>query len=308
MSRKDKSFLQLYNYLNKEKLKGYDNFILHNLYSNQKFYMMKSFYENSNLLRHKKNCNFLYHEIITLKQNIKNVSLEKQKYILKDLGNKYLSQRAKYNLAYGVIHQDKEHIHLHLMISANELGVKRRHFLKKKAFNKIEKDLENYYLEQYPELEEKALLNKKKSKQYKKASSKNKEVNYKKRVGKQSKKDLFKAKLQELFKNTKSIEIFLKNLQDKNIKIYTRANNIGFIDLASNKKYRLKTLELEQEFNLMSERIEQTRQKEYSKGSEQEPQHKKQTKDHKNKLETRIKELESIAEQKTLNKDKDFDF
>jgi len=64
---------------------------------------------------------------------------------------------------YGVLHDDKAHnLHFHLMISANKYNSNKRHRLDKSKFSDIKKKVEYYVLENFPELEQKSIINSKK--------------------------------------------------------------------------------------------------------------------------------------------------
>jgi len=55
-------------------------------------------------------------------------------------------------MARGRIHRSDRHIHLHLVVSANEVGGKRRKRISKKEFTRIQKEVEALCLESYPGL------------------------------------------------------------------------------------------------------------------------------------------------------------
>ena len=50
-------------------------------------------------------------------------------------------------------HSDKEHLHLHFMISPNELQNAQSIRLNKKEFEALRRTIEEYQLERYPELQ-----------------------------------------------------------------------------------------------------------------------------------------------------------
>ena len=226
MSRKTKSFSQLYDYLTRDK----SNFSFSkNTYSNakDKKNLIKEFMKNSEYLDDSRGKVFLYHELISLNPNT--LSLQQQKEILLDLANKYLDIRAQNNLSFGVIHEDKNHIHLHLMISSNEIESDKRVRLSKKEFALIQKHLENYKNDRYSELEKSSFY--------------------------QNEKDLSKT-----FKMATSKTYFDNYLKSLNYEIYQRGQTIGII--YENKNYRLKTLGLETEYLNMLKEFENIKQRE----------------------------------------------
>ena len=58
------------------------------------------------------------------------------------------------------------------------------------------------------------------------------------------------------FNKIKSKNEFDTELESEGLKYYIRGDNIGFIDLSDGKKYRLKTLELNNEFNSLKNKLE----------------------------------------------------
>lgn len=149
-ARSNKSFASLYDYLTRDK----DSILnCYNLYSSpdNKRELIKEFMKNSEYLSKARGKNYLYHEILALAKN--DLPFEKQQKILQDLAQKYLSLRSKNHLAFTALHKDKEHTHIHLMISANELEGNKRIRLSKNEFSTIQKELETYKNTLYPELE-----------------------------------------------------------------------------------------------------------------------------------------------------------
>lgn len=218
LSRQNKSFDALYKYLTRDKdsiLKGF------NLYSNpySKNEVIQEFLENANSLKKSRGKNYYYHEIISLAQN--NLSKKEQEKILSDLVGKYISLRAENHLTFTALHTDKEHTHIHLMISANEYMGTKRVRLSKKDFSTIQKELEQYTNTIYPELGQ--------IKHYNKDFSKFK-----------SKKEELVKTLEDLFKKSISKDLFEKNCKALDLEFYTRGKTKGVI--FEGKKYRLKTL------------------------------------------------------------------
>mgnify|MGYP000051488735 CR=1 FL=1 len=254
MSRKDASFSQLYDYIVKGQSEGdekYNNY--HNTFSFNRDGIINEFNENSLLLNKRKNGNYLYHEIISLK-SADGFSKEKQKEMLNDIVEKYIQERANNSLVFGGIHDEKDHnLHYHLMISANEINKNKRHRLNKKQFSDIKNNIENYTLERYPELKQEKIINNNKSSY----SEKQNETEYKKRTGKTTKRESVKERLKTAFGKIKSKNEFDSGLESEGLKYYTRGDNIGFIDLSDGKKYRLKTLELSDEFKVLTSKLEE---------------------------------------------------
>jgi len=178
--------------------------------------------------------NYLYHEIISLNPNT--LPLQEQQHILSDVVTKYISLRAKNHLVFTALHTDKEHTHIHLMISANVCEGTKRVRLSKKDFNSIQKELEQYIITTYPQLGA--------SKHY------NKDLQRLK-----SKKELLKSSLEDLFNKSTSKEHFKTLAEELKLAFYTRGKTVGVI--SEGKKYRLKTLGLLAEYESMVQRLAQ---------------------------------------------------
>jgi hypothetical protein len=232
MSRKSKSFSQLYDYLTRDK----SSFIFSsNTYSqaNEKKAFINEFYNNAKFIKGVRGKVFLYHEVLSLEKN--SLDIEKQKEILLDLANKYLSKRANNHLAFGVIHEEKDNTHLHLMISANEIEQNKRVRLSKKEFALIQKELEQYKNYKYKELCNSSLYQEKKDI----SKSKQNEQELKNRTAKTIK-DEIKQNLLDTF-STATSNIYLHNhLKALGYELYTRGSTKGI--KFNNKNYRFKTL------------------------------------------------------------------
>ena len=292
ISRSNKSFESLYTYLTRENEFSLDSF---NLYSDpyNKQETTKEFLQNSHHLNNSRGKNYLYHEIISLNEN--NLSVTQQQEILKDLVQKYITLRAENHLVFSSCHTDKEHTHIHLMISANEIMGEKRVRLSKQEFSTIQKELEQYSNSIYPELgisqhyQKTKTLNK----------SKSKEQELKQRSKKLTKKEQVRDTLKELFSKAQSKTEFKKQIQDIKLEFYTRGETVGVI--YNNKKYRLKNLGLEVEYNRMLNdfEIKENRKEKRSKQKEKsQKKSKEKSKKRDNKKESIIKKRR--AEMKEL--------
>ncbi len=232
LSRATKSFEALYNYLTRDKKSKLNSY---NLYANpyNKKEVIQEFFQNAEYLKRARGKNYLYHEIISLNPNT--LPLKEQIDILSDLVTKYISLRAENHLIFTALHTDKEHTHIHLMISANELLGEKRVRLSKKDFATIQKELEQYINTSYPQLGA--------TKHY------NKDL-----TAIKSKKELLKDTLEELFKNCSSRDNFISKCKQEGLSFYTRGKTVGVI--YGNKKYRLKTLGLLDSYEKMLTKLE----------------------------------------------------
>lgn len=247
MSRSSASFASLYDYLTRDsdfELDGY------NLYSSphDRKAIVEEFMKNSEFLQRARGKNYLYHEIISLSKN--NLPSKEQQKILQDLAQEYLSKRAGQHLAFTALHKDKEHMHMHLMISANEIEGDKRIRFSKDSFALIQKDLENYVNERYPQLN--PTEHYQKSKGDKKSSRKEQEMKSRKKAS--SRKDELCETLRTVFEKATSEEYFKNTLKNRGMEFYVRGKTAGIV--FEDKKYRLNTLGLQTEYNQFVNKLE----------------------------------------------------
>jgi hypothetical protein len=244
MSRDKQSFEQLINYIDKD----YGQEIIHNFLDKNQEYIINEFLENSKYIEKSKGKNYLYHEVISLSEN--KLSLKKQQEILIKIGQEYINKRAKNNLVFGKIHLEKNNIHLHLCISANELFNDRRHFLTKKEFLNIQKEMETFIEKNYSNLKEPKIYNKDLTK-----TISRKEQERKQRTNKISKKDLVKNRVIEILQQSKNRDELNNNLEKECLEIYKNGNTIGVKNSLDSKKYRLKTLNILDDYDKFNKKI-----------------------------------------------------
>lgn len=252
LSRKRPSFEQLVNYMEKEK--GH-RAIYHNFFGSDSMSreeIIFEFMENSRELPKRKNGNYLYHEIISFEARHE-LSPKKVDEILIEIGEMYLQERATKQLAFSNIHLDTNHIHMHFCISANEVGSSKRKRLDKAKFAKIQKNLELYVLEKYPELKQSIIYNKSLDKEKMKTTAKEQEQ--KKRTGKISKKEEIKNKFHGIFEQAKTIDELKNLLSQEGFTIYQRGQTIGIVCSENKRKYRLKTLGLLPHYEALKSRL-----------------------------------------------------
>lgn len=263
MSRKSPTFNQLYDYMERG-TKDCAFILTHNLNLSRgtnRENILEQFYDNANYLRKSQKQNYLYHEIISLKIT-RNIEESRLKRIMFELGRMYLQERAKENIAYGRIHIEPNeslsftNIHVHLMISSNGLESTKRHRLEKHSFHTIQKQLESYILERYPELEQKRVY----EKSFEKIRVNNKEYQFKQRTGKKTQREQVKELLSFIFEQVQSQEELLQHCAKYKVKFYQRGKFAG-VEL-DGRKYRLQKLELETAYQDLWKRLQ--RQEELS--------------------------------------------
>jgi len=256
MSRKHPSFGQVIDYMDREEL-GLK--FRRNLYSSQREQMIAEFLRNSELLAKRKRGNYLYHEVISIKRN-PNLSLEEQQKALLEIAEVYAEKRAKNHLVYGRMHTEEEHLHVHLCISANEVAKKTRKRLSKARFLSLQREMEQFVLEQYPELKQTPVYQNGHENLNQKIS--NREGELKRRTKAPSRKDQIREKISLVMEQSIGKEELEQNLSEIGFELYQRGKQFGVID-KEGKKYRLKTLGLEVKFSerqKLDQRMEQLKQ------------------------------------------------
>lgn len=251
LPRKTASFSQLIHYINKGRAAGDEYCFRHNVYSNKPHTIVREYLENSNFLKRRKNGNVLYHEIFSIKYQ-SGYTKEDLRKILLEAVEQYVKARAGNCLTYAVVHEQHNQIHMHLMISANEIGGSRPYYFSKAEFNKIVELTREYAYNKYPKLEREEKTPKKARARTKTVDN---EVHFKKRTGRKSDRELMKERLQAIFAKSQTSHRFISSLQAEKIQVYQRGKTFGFLDEATGKKYRLKTLELEREFEELNKRF-----------------------------------------------------
>ena len=258
MARKTATFSDLLKYMDREGVS--ERIVSHNLYHSLEEDMERvaeSFMENAQRLNRRANGNSLYHEILSLEAG-HGLDRERMAAILRDLAQVYLSERATHNLAYGIAHFDSEHVHLHLCISANEAGDSRRFRLSKESFSGIQKRLEGYIQERYPELAQRTIYNSRArdhARETLKTSSREQNMNHAR--GKTSAKAALKTHMHGLFQQARSLEELSALLSQAGYSLYQRGSTRGVLDNATGKKHRLSTLGVDEHFNITIQRMTQ---------------------------------------------------
>lgn len=262
MSRKNMSFSQLIEYMDKEQsLDSYS----HNLYSFKKEEIIKEFKQNAKLLKDSRGKVYLYHEVIALQKN--DLALEQQLKILRDLTELYTLKRAYNHLVYGMVHNDTDNLHMHLLISSNQVNENKRVRLSKKEFLDIQKFVEVYKNKKYEkELEQTLNYNQ----EAKKTKEKRQEQEIKHKRKKQTKKEFVSESIISSLHSSFSKVAFERSLENKGFKFYQNGNTFGVT--YENKNYRLKTLGLLEEYQKTLSKFKQKEQRQ-EKRSEAKKEH-----------------------------------
>lgn len=263
MARKTPSFGQLIRYFDKGQQHRGGGFFSRNLYADTKDReaVAREFEKNYAYLPKRVNGNALYHEIIVLDQRA-DVSAKKGDDILLDLATRYCQERAPDQLFFGRIHDDRDHRHIHLMISANAIKSPRRVRLTKSRFAEIQQSLENYLLERYPEAGATRIYTQ--SQEIERVKVTNREGQLEQRTGKASKKRHLRKVLQQQFAQATSQEELEQCLKAEKLCLYRRGKQIGIEPMGEGWRFRLKTLGLAKAYQQMQERFETEQERQES--------------------------------------------
>lgn len=255
MSRHDASFGQLLSYVSREASDPAYT-IRHNIYGQSLREVLADFEANARHLKSRKNGTTMFHEILSIKR-AKGVPEVEQKRALIAIADRYIGMRASNNLVYGVVHDDKiGHLHVHFIISANEVGSVKRHRLDKQQFAAIKTGIEGWALTNYPQLQQAPVMNKRAAK---KLSTEGGEL--KRRTGKTPKRESVEVRLKAILDGASDKAECFARMQAAGLEFYTRGTTVGVRDTVTGRKHRMATLGLMPEFLALSGRIEGTERK-----------------------------------------------
>lgn len=142
---------QLVNYILKlEKNEKAEPILKHNLRSRSAIGWTKEFESNEALRLFKRSDNIkLNHTILSFSnKDVVNISND----LLKDISKKFIELRGKDNVYLASSHHDKDHIHLHILMSATKYLTGESNRISKLEFQELKLALDAYQKEKYPEL------------------------------------------------------------------------------------------------------------------------------------------------------------
>jgi hypothetical protein len=198
--------------------------ILHNLETTQAdpVALEREFLDNHRFVRARRNGVTCFHEILSLKDPHPQMI-----QILEDLGRTYLQYRAPRALAYGQIHTETGHPHLHLLISGNEIESSKKIRISKKRFAIIKQKLERYQERHYPFLSHSVVFGSGKTKKGLTLAQT--------QIHDEVLRYLDRATTQKSFEGL---------LGQAGMQFYRRGKSVGIKVIRTGKKYRFKTLGL----------------------------------------------------------------
>lgn len=256
MARKAPTFAQLIAYIGQDAEPGGGALFARNLYHSgrDETVVAHQFQENWGHLPERANGNALYHEVIVLERQ-DGLDRARLNAALLDIAERYCRARADCQLAWGRIHHDTDHPHIHLMISANAVRSAKRARLDKASFARIQRDVERYASKAHPDLTVTPVYDRGTAKETPKVTRGEGERG--RRTGATSRKEDVYSGLSPLFETAQTRAGLKTALIKAGFHLYQRGVTFGVEDQLNGRRYRLKTLGLLAAFERLAER-EQT--------------------------------------------------
>jgi hypothetical protein len=244
LSRKNKSFRSLIGYIGRE-AEGQE--LYWNLPQNSTPEVLEKEFSENDIFRSKQSKNTMYHHVISFSAKDKSVITPE---LLENVAQEYIVKANLENhLVYGRVHNDKEHIHWHLLSSQNVYHSKKGFRLSKTELKNLQVQMEEFTRSQYPEIKYSYAYSGKRNLTLGLTTSKVtiKPTEQEFQMGKSERsteKQTVIDYLINLATQVPSSNDFEKAIQqDARYSFYTYRDNIhGIMDKQNGKKYRLSTL------------------------------------------------------------------
>ncbi len=227
---------QLVNYILKpEKNEKAEPILKHNLRSRSANGWTKEFESNNSLRLYKRSDNIkLNHTILSFSnKDVEHIS----KDLLKDISKKFIELRGKDNVYLASSHHDKDHIHLHILMSATKYLTGESNRISKLEFKELKLALDAYQKEKYPELIH-SLPNHGK---LTKVQSQDISYPFKDSIRTLSQKQQISETITEVYGKTNSSQEFLSQLKFEGLEPYYRGGSIYGVE-DQGRHFRFKTL------------------------------------------------------------------
>ena len=201
----------------------------------------------------RKNANRAYHEIISFhKEDTKHLP----KKVLLKIARKYAKERSPNSMVVSTLHSDRDHLHIHNVISALEFATGKPVRLSRKEFKEVK-----IRMEQYQEQElglEFSKVDHSKKKVAMLQHDIERELNLR---GKRSEKQQIQSKLVEVFAKQRTEHVYYKEFENAGLDLYSRDNKIVGVQ-GNKRRYRLTTLgftpeRIVKDRSLLNERLNQ---------------------------------------------------
>ncbi|WP_299111993.1 relaxase/mobilization nuclease domain-containing protein [uncultured Winogradskyella sp.] len=213
--------------------------------------IIQSFESNeSKRLLKRKNANRAYHEIISFhKEDTKHLP----KKVLMKIARKYAKERAPHAMVISTMHSDKEHLHIHNVISALEYATGKPIRLTRKEFKEVKTRMEAWQDRELGLKHSKVDHSKKKVQLLQLDIER--ELNLR---GKRSERQELQLKLIDVFAKARSEKVHYRKFEKAGLMLYSRGGKIVGVH-GLRRRYRLKTLGFEPERIVMEKTKTQDR-------------------------------------------------
>jgi hypothetical protein len=198
--------------------------------------MVKQFESNESKRKiQRSNANRAYHEIVSFH---KSDTDKLPKKVLLKIARKYAKERSPNSMVISTMHSDKDHLHIHNVISALEFATGTPVRLSKTEFKEVKKRMEKFQEKELGLEFSKVDHSKKKVQMQMLKLDIERELNLR---GKQSERQEIQSKLVEVFARERTEKVYYKELEKAGLELYSRDGKIVGVQ-GFNKRYRLKTL------------------------------------------------------------------
>lgn len=226
--------------------------VRHNVRGNNIDEWAKQFRANEqHRLRKRKNSVYVNHDIISFHRDSGQfLTPEKLERIVRE----YIRLRNPKGMYVACAHTDRDHVHIHICTSAIEYRTGKSMRMSRQEFATLKKNIQQFQIEQYPELSRSVVNHGRKSK----GRVSEKEMQFKLRTGKMSQRELVQSTVAECYRKSKSTEDFYARLKEQKLETYVRGGRVYGV-VFGNRNFRFKTLGID----LSADRsVELTRNKE----------------------------------------------
>lgn len=204
---------------------------------------IKEFQKNENFrLNHRKDNVKVYHTILSFNNKDREHINEK---MLRDIAGQYMKLRGENNLFIGTAHFDKDHVHLHLVMSGTKYLTGESNRLSRTEFHQLKLLLDAYQAKKYPEL----VHSLPRHGRTKDINLSPKELNKVSTKSHSSHKESLQKLLEHSYIKSKSIDEFLTHLRSHGHEPYYRGvdKRLTGIKFEGDQKFRLSSLGYDKE-------------------------------------------------------------
>ena len=228
---------QLVNYLFKQEKDSKPKPILkHNLRSQTIKGWTKELDKNFELRLNSRKDNILLHHTIISFSNKDKKQINPE--LLEDITKKYIELRGKDNIYLASSHHDKDHIHLHIVMSSTKLITGESNRISRQEFRDLKLAMDEYQKEKYPELVNSLPAHGKSQK----LQLTDPELKLQDRERKLSEKQGLFQTVETVYIRSKSVDNFLSELKSEGVNTYNRGGKVYGLEDESGRHYRFKTL------------------------------------------------------------------